>query len=324
MTTFRKNLPQLSGELFLHDGGFETDLIFNHGIDIPEFAAHTLLPNPDTRVKVVTYFQQFLELAAKNDVGFILDAPTWKAHNHWKSDLGCTEKDLELANHDAVKLVQELRDGTDSKRPIVLNGITGPCGDAYAPENLITVDDAQKYHSTQIGWLADTQADMVSALTFTQSTEAAGYAKAAAEIDIPCVISFTVETDGNLPTGQTLKDAVRFVDEVSNGYPAYFMINCAHPDHFITVLEDAEWSRRICGLRCNASRQSHDELDACEVLDDGNPQELGRQYKDLLTLMPWLNVFGGCCGSDIRHVREIAKAVIGHPDRSSIKKDICA
>ena len=310
MTQYRSGLPQLSGGIFLNDAGLETDLIFNHGIEIPEFAAHTLLPNPITREKLTAYFHEFIDLAASRNIGLILDAPTWKAHGHWKKDLNTTLEDLKQANYDAVSLIQALKDNASPNMQIVLNGITGPCGDAYAPEDLTSVEDSTKYHSTQIGWLAETSVDMVTALTFTQSKEAAGYAIAAAKFDMPCVISFTVETDGKLPTSQSLKDAIEFVDEASNGYPSYYMINCAHPDHFSHVLNDSSWTRRVKGLRCNASRQSHAELDTCEVLDDGDPVELGIQYRELLNKMPWLNVFGGCCGSDIRHVREIAGAVV--------------
>ena len=309
MAQFHGNLPQLSGDIFLTDAGLETDFIFNKGIDIQEFAAHTLLPKAETRVELKKYFTEYIDLAAKHKVGIILDAPTWKAHDHWKDDLGYSSKDLEQANHDAVNFVQELKEEAGTEFPIVLNGITGPRGDAYSPEDIISVEESQKYHAIQIAWLAEAKADMVSAMTFTQSTEAAGYAKAAAYIGIPCVISFTVETDGQLPSGQSLRDAIQFVDTASDAYPSYFMLNCAHPDHFAHLFDGSDWSRRIRGLRCNASRQSHAELDSCETLDDGNPAELGHQYGELVLKMPWINVFGGCCGSDIRHVREIVTAV---------------
>lgn len=310
MSRYRNDLPQLSGDYFLVDAGMETDLIFNHGINIPEFASHTLLPNDLTRKKMQTYFKEFLELANIFEVGFIMDAPTWKAHSHWKNDLQCTDEDLIKANKDAVRMISELRESAKNSKPVVLNGITGPCGDAYMPESIISVEQAEKYHHGQLSWLADTDVDMVSALTFTQSTEAAGYARAAAALGLPSVISFTVETDGQLPSGQSIKDAIQFVDDNSAEAPAYFMINCAHPDHFSDELENADWSKRIKGLRCNASRLSHAELDACEELDDGDPRELGIQYKQLVEKLPWINVFGGCCGSDLRHVREIAQAIV--------------
>ncbi len=310
MAIFRNELPQLSGNFFLTDAGLETDLIFNHGIEIREFAAHTLLPESKGRDALANYFRGFLSLAREEDAGFILDSQTWKAHMHWAKDLGASEDDLHKANHEAIAFISELRNEfSENAKPIVLNGLIGPRGDAYAPEEEIAAHEAEEYHSKQIEWLAKTEVDMVTALTFTQSDEAIGIVRAAQAADLPVVVSFTVETDGNLPTGQPLRDAIAAVDEATESGAAYFMVNCAHPDHFTHVLEDGDWSRRIRGIRCNASRKSHAELDQSETLDDGNPVELGSQYKAIRAKMPWLNVFGGCCGSDLRHVTQIAKAL---------------
>lgn len=309
MTRYRNHLPQLGGDLFLTDAGLETDLIFNHGIEIPELAAHTLLPDPDGRKAVADYLRGFLALARDYRTGFILDTQTWKAHPHWADDLASTEAQLRQANRDSVEFVAGLREEfAGNHGPIVLNGVVGPRGDAYAPDEQIGVADAERYHLTQLEWLAETEVDMVTALTFTQSGEAAGFARAATTAGLPCVISFTLETDGRLPTGQPLSQAISFVDDQSSRAPAYYMINCAHPDHFADVLEDEAWARRIRGIRCNASRCSHAELDACETLDDGDPHELAILNMAILATMPWINVLGGCCGSDLRHVTEIVNA----------------
>jgi homocysteine S-methyltransferase len=306
MPKYRESLPQLSGDLFLTDAGLGTDLIFNHGIEIREFAAHTLLPETEGRAAVAEYFRGFLALAEKHGTGFVLDSLTWKAHVHWADDLGESETELEAANRDAIAFIAALRDEFGENRgPIVLNGVIGPCGDAYAPEAAVAVDQAEAYHAQQIGWLAQTEVDMVTALTFTQSDEAAGFARAARTAGLPSVVSFTVETDGRLPTGQPLAEAIEAVDEATQRAPAYFMVNCAHPVHFADVLGEADWARRIGGLRCNASRKSHAELDESKTLDDGNPVELAALYKEIRDMMPWLNVFGACCGADLRHVTEI-------------------
>lgn len=310
MTRYRNELPQLSGDLFLTDAGIETDLIFNKGIDIPEFAAHTLLSTTKGRNAVADYLRGYLDLARDTDAGFVLESQTWKAHMHWAQDLGASESDLQAANRDAIAFLVGLRDEyADNRQPIVLDAIIGPRGDAYAPDSEIAVDEAERYHAKQIGWLAETDVDMVTALTFTQSSEAVGFVRAARAAGLPSVVSFTVETDGRLPSGETLRGAIETVDRQTEGAAAYFMVNCAHPDHFSDVLGDEPWAHRIRGIRCNASRMSHEELDNSEVLDDGNPKELGAQYRELKQRMPWLNVFGGCCGSDLRHVTEIAKAV---------------
>jgi len=232
MPAYRNALPQLSGDLFLADAGAETDLIFNKGIDIPEFALHTLLPDPRTRNAVADYFRGFLSLARDMGTGYILDSATWKAHMHWADALGASEAELRAANHDALAIAAALRDEfSGNAKPIVLNGIAGPRSYGYAPDVEISPDEGQDYHARQIGWLAETQADMVSGLTFPQSGEAVGFVRAAQAAGMPSMISFVVETDGRLSTGEPLADAVRRVDDETAGAAAYFMVNCAHPDH---------------------------------------------------------------------------------------------
>ena len=310
MPRHRSSLPQLSGDIFLADAGVETDLIFNHGIEIREFAAHTLLPTPDGRAALTRYFEGFLDLAKHQNTGFILDTVTWKAHRHWAKALDASEDELKAANEENVRFIADLRARyLDNTKPIVLNAVMGPCGDAYRPEAVIEMNDAEAYFSQQLQWLAETEDDMVTALTFNQSGEAAGLSMAAKKVGLPVVVSFTVETNGALPTGQSLADAITEVDAATDHYPSYYMINCAHPDHFGGSLHDAQWARRIRGLRANASRKSHAELDASTELDAGNAHELAQQYRALADRMPWLNVFGGCCGSDLRHVAEIARAL---------------
>lgn len=312
MARYRSNLPQLSGELFLTDAGLETDLIFNHGIEIREFAAHTLLADPKGQAALADYLGGFLALAGEIGAGLILDSQTWKAHRHWSADLNQTPAELRSINHQAIAFIAELRALAANRHPVVLNAVIGPRGDAYQPDRQIAADEAHAYFSEQLGWLAETEIDMVTALTFNQATEATGFVTAAHELGLPAVVSFTVETDGHLPDGWSLAEAIMQVDAGSGGAAAYFMVNCAHPDHFGGVLdEQAAWTRRIRGLRANASRRSHAELDEAPELDAGDLHELADQYRALAERLPWLNVFGGCCGSDLRHVAEIARRLPG-------------
>ncbi len=201
-------------------------------------------------------------------------------------------------------MMREIRDAqAASKTPLVISGCIGPRGDGYDPGARMRADDAQDYHAWQIGVLKDAGADLVSAFTMTNIGEAVGVACAAKAVGIPCVISFTLETDGRLPTGESLGYAIETVDRATSRAPAYYMINCAHPDHFREVLDqDAGWVQRLRGIRANASRKSHAELDNSTELDAGHPQELGEQYAELLLRFPQINVLGGCCGTDHRHV----------------------
>jgi len=307
MTVHRARLPQIRGGRFLTDAGLETDLIFNHGCAMREFAAHTLLESSAGRYALARYFRDFLALADWHDAGFILDSPTWRANRHWAEALATPADEFENINRKAVGFAADLRDEFVSNHgPIVLNGVIGPCGDAYAPGALLSPDEAERLHAEQVGWLSRTDVDMVTALTFTQSAEAIGLVRAANKVGLPVVVSFTVETDGTLPTGQPIGDAIIEVDAATGNGAAYFMVNCAHPDHFRHALRGGDWIRRIRGFRCNASRCSHAELDNAETLDTGDPVELAQLYRALVDEMPWVNVLGGCCGSDLRHVAAIA------------------
>jgi S-methylmethionine-dependent homocysteine/selenocysteine methylase len=306
---YRDHLPQLDGDIFLTDAGLETELIFHDGIDLPSFAAFDLLRTDKGTARLRRYYDGFAQLAAERGLGLVLESPTWRASPRWASEIGYDADALDRANRDAIALMQEVRDAHPGGAPIVISGCLGPQDDAYSPETKLTADEAREYHSTQIATFADTAADMVNAMTLTYVEEAIGITRAAQAAGLPSSISFTVETDGRLPSGQPLGDAIRQVDaETANG-PAYFMINCAHPTHFEAVLDaDEDWVQRVLALRANASTMSHAELDETAELDEGDPADLGARYAALQTKLPRLAVLGGCCGSDIRHVTAIRDA----------------
>ena len=308
--SIRKDMPQTTDQMFLTDAGFETWLLFHKGFDMPYFAAFPLLRKPEGRAAMKEYFAPFMELARQNGAGFILDTNTWRAHSDWGRLLGYSPDDLAKINREAVEFAKEIRSEFGAGMNVLINGVIGPRGDGYNPATIMSSAEAKEYHRHQVGTFAQSGADMVSALTMTNTPEAIGLANACADVDLPCVVSFTLETDGRMPTGQTLGDAIADTDAAAVRKPAYYMVNCAHPDHFRDVLaEGGDWIQRIHGLRANASRMSHAELDECEELDDGNPPELGRLYAEMRTLLPKLNVFGGCCGTDHRHVAHICQAL---------------
>lgn len=309
MPKYRNALPQLNGRPMLTDGGLETVLVFIQGIDLPYFAAFDLLRTSEGAEIIKEYYAPYARLALENGAGFVLASPTWRASKDWGDKLGYSAKALDQTNRDAIGLLAEIRGRFETPaHPFVLSGDMGPRGDGYDPSVKMTAEEAETYHAAQIGTFADTEADMVTVLTLNYVEEAIGIARAAAAADMPAAISFTVETDGRLPTGQPLGEAIEQVDAETGGSAAYFMINCAHPTHFEqTVAADEPWKRRVRGLRANASRLSHQELDNSVELDSGDPAELGRQYKALRGHLPNLAVFGGCCGTDHRHVGEIAR-----------------
>jgi homocysteine S-methyltransferase len=308
------HLPHQTDRLFITDGGLETTLIFHEGIELPAFAAFTLLKDAAGRASLERYYRRYLELAVRHRTGFILESPTWRASPDWAAKLGYSPADLVEANRDALALMHALREEFESPgTPVVVSGGVGPRGDGYRPGQLMTAHEAAAYHGPQIRTYFDSGADIISAITMNYIEEAIGVCDAAAALGIPSVISFTTETDGRLPTGHTLGQAIRAVDSAAAVRPAYYMINCAHPTHFRDALPQGEpWLARIRGLRANASHRSHAELDESTELDAGNPQELGAQYRDLRQLLPNLHILGGCCGTDHRHLESICEHFQDH------------
>jgi homocysteine S-methyltransferase len=307
---YRERLPQLDGGLFLTDGGLETTLVFHEGWDLPCFAAFVLLDSERGRKALRDYFDRYVPMAIAAGEGFILESPTWRANPDWAEKAGYGRDALARLNRAAIDLMHEVRERYETAAsPMVVSGAIGPRGDGYDPGALMSPDEAADYHGFQIGLFRDAGADLVSAFTMTNIGEAQGVALAAKAADMPCVISFTVETDGRLPTGDTLAEAIESVDAASGEGPAYYMINCAHPTHFHHVLDaGGAWTKRIRGLRANSSCLSHAELDNAPELDIGNPLELAGQYADLVRRFPHINVLGGCCGTDHRHVDCISTA----------------
>lgn len=312
MPKYRDALPQLTDRVFITDGGMETTLVFHDGIDLPYFAAFDQLKSVDGTNRIRDYYRKYAAIATTNKVGFVLESVTWRASSDWGKLMGYSDTALDVINHQSIELLEELRNELETENsPMVISGCIGPRGDSYNPEGYMTVDDAQAYHSVQIKTLSETEADMVTAMTMTYAEEVIGIVRAAHTQGMPVVISFTVETDGRLPSGQALKEAIEQVDAETGSAPAYYMINCAHPEHFESALRgDEHWLQRIRGIRANASNKSHAELDECEQLDEGNPHELGRAYRAFSKNLKRLNVFGGCCGTDHRHVEAICHSVI--------------
>lgn len=299
--------------MFLTDGGIETSLIYKHGFELPYFAAFTLLRSDEGRAALRDYYLPYLRLAKEFKTGFILESPTWRASPAWIEKLGFNASAVAAINRDAIDLMVELYEESAEDIPqLLISGCVGPRGDGYRPGFQMPSDKAEKYHRAQIETFAETPVDLVTAITMNYSDEAIGITRVANTVGLPVVISFTVETNGKLPSGESLQAAIETVDANVNEAPIYYMINCAHPTHFLNELKQgvgSPWVERIKGLRANASHKTHAELDVATELDDGNPKQLGDEYRQLVTMCSHVNVLGGCCGTDERHIAEIAAQV---------------
>jgi S-methylmethionine-dependent homocysteine/selenocysteine methylase len=286
---------------YVTDGGLETDLIFNYGVDLPEFAAYPLVWTDEGRSLLRQYYEGYADVAGAVGAGLRLETPTWRANPDWAALLGHDVRTVSDANRTAVELLQALAHGWRDRVPeIVVTGMVGPRGDGYAVGDAVDPDEAADYHAPQVRAFAEAGAQAVCALTLTDPGEAVGVVRVADSVGLPVGIGFTVETDGRLPDGTTLGSAIEQVDAVAP--PAYFLVNCAHPQHVLPGLDDAPWVERVHGLRSNASTASHAELDEAEELDDGDLTVFVPSHRALEARLPSLEIVGGCCGTDARHV----------------------
>ena len=286
---------------YVSDGGLETDLIFHHGVDLPEFASFPLVEDEAGRDLLRRYYDGYADVARRAGAGLTLESPTWRANPDWGARVGYDADGLDRANTGAVRFLQALRDTyAASVSDVRIIGAIGPRGDGYVAGEQADPDEAADYHSGQVAALARAGADLVAAYTLTGPEEGMGIVRAARAAGVPVLIGFTVETDGRLPDGTPLCDAVARVDEADA--PDGFVVNCAHPTHIAPGLSAGDWRSRIVQVNPNASTQTHEELDAAEELDTGDLGLLRTSYDALRPSLPSLRVVGGCCGTDASHV----------------------
>ena len=309
MAIYRSQSLFDSGKKFLTDGGLETYMVFDKQQELPCFAAISLMDSEIGQKLLRDYCRKYLDIARNKGVGFILGTPTWRAHPAWASKLNYSEQKLRNLVEESVVMMEELRKEFETESsPIVISTDLGPRGDGYVPSNLMTIAEAESHHAKLIEWIAPTAVDLVTGLTLNYVEEAIGLARASQQFDMPVVISFTVETNGKLPTGDTIAEAISRIDTETKAYPQHYMINCAHPTHFqSSITELGELAGRIRGIRANASKCSHAELDEADELDNGNPIDLSQDYKQLISSLDKLIVLGGCCGTDHRHIAAISE-----------------
>ncbi len=298
----------MDGSVFLTDGGIETDLIFHKGADLPEFASFVLHEDASGEAMLRDYFGDYFRIAADSGLGLVLETATWRASSDWGMKLGYDEARLRSVNQRAAEFMLALQAG-EADTTVVVSGCVGPRGDAYSDLGPASADEALAYHRPQVEVLAGSGVDLLTALTLTNVAEAIGFVRAASEHSMQAVVALTVETDGRLPSGMSLAQAIETIDAETDAAAAYFMINCAHPDHFTSLLADpAAGLQRVRGIRANASRLSHAELDDSTELDDGDPTEFGVLLAALHSANAQISILGGCCGTDARHIAAIAAA----------------
>ncbi len=306
----RHAMPALANRLLVTDGGLETTLIFHDGLDLAHFAAFPLLDKAEGQAALRRYYDSYCAAAERSGAGCILDTPTFRASPAWAEKVGYGVPELHRVIADGVAMLGEVRAAWETAdRPIVINGAIGPRGDGYSAAETMDPDTAEAFHAPQVRVYAEAGADLVMAQTMTHAGEAIGIARAAAKAGIPAIVSFTVETDGRLPDGTALREAILTADAATGASPLHYLVNCAHPSHIAPALADGgAWISRLGGVRANPSPKSHAELNESTTLEAGDPDELAALLAAMRGRHRHFHILGGCCGSDHRHAEKIGLA----------------
>lgn len=297
------------GVLYLTEGGQETELMYKHGHDLPEFALYPMLDDPAAVSDLTDMYRRYLTVAAEHGFVPLMGGLDYRASPDWGAKLGYSLPQLAEFQLRSLDFLCSVAEPFRADLPEVLvAGVVGPRGDAYGHEHTMDADEAEDYHGVQLATLRQAEVDLVSGLTFADVPEAVGLARAAASAGLPLSVSFMVDRTGRLTTGSTLKDAVEAVDEQAGASrPDFYGINCSHPSELEAALVPGPWLERLRMLRPNASPADKQEL--CEIghLESGDPAELGDQLAALGERLPQVDVWGGCCGTWDDHLRALAQ-----------------
>ena len=303
--------PRLEGKFYLTEGGTETEILYKWGYELPEFAMFPLLDNPEADECIRGIYRRYFDVAEANNTGLLIMGHDYRASPDWAKKLGYSLEGLAEMQHRTIGFLTDMRAEYDGRvSDVYVSGCIGPRGDAYGTGGDISEAEAEDYHSVQLSTLKETHADMAIGVTFNNIPETIGLIRAAKTIGVPLGVSLTLTPEARLRSGPTLKEAVETIDEKTDGAAAWFGTNCSHPVEFEPAISDAgPWTGRLRYIRPNASKMEKMVLCKLGYLEDGDPVELGKQMGDVARRFPKADILGGCCGTDERHLGEIAKNV---------------
>lgn len=304
-----------SGATFLTDGGIETRLIYEFGIDLPDFASFLALFDDRGRAALREIYRGYLAVAAEFRMPMLVGAPTWRAHPECLRRFGFAKADdLRRVNAEAVAFLQDLRRETRTETLVHIAGVIGPRRDGYRAEDAPALDEARAYHEAQAQALAGLGVDLLYAPTFPSRDELAGVAQAMARTGLAYALAPVIDPKGRLLDGHSFAEAVRLVDESTDPKPLYFLAGCVHPSTFLAAAAEGgdrtmpRMPGRLAGIKANASPLPPEELDRLGHLDADAPAVLAQEILAARRRYG-LRILGGCCGTNDRHIRALAEAV---------------
>jgi homocysteine S-methyltransferase len=302
--------PQSDDLIYLTEGGFETELMYLHGFELPCFAAFHLLDSTKGYQAVRDLYARVCDVAAAESTGLLLGWLNYRASPDWGAKLGLSPEALRAATLRSIAMLADLRKSYAGQVPhFAISDAIGPRGDAYGTGGAITEAEAEDYHSVQLETLKHSDVDVIWAATQNNVPEVIGMARAARALGLEIAVAWSLNAESRLSSGPTLAEAITRTDAAVPGVVAWHSLTCSHPLEFTPALTPGPWTDRLRCIRPNAAAM--DKIALCKLghLEDGDPVELGRQMGDVARRYPAMDIWGGCCGTDHRHLSEIVRNV---------------
>jgi S-methylmethionine-dependent homocysteine/selenocysteine methylase len=250
-------------QFFLAGATLESVLVKDYNIDLTHNAAFELLYTHEGRMLMKQYHELYLQLAERYQLTYILETPTWRANRDWIYRLGYDYKDAAAVNQLAVQFIRETQLGKNCD--VIISGSVGPRHDDFDSTYAMTSDESELYHSEQIRAFALQDVDIITARAFNDSNEAIGVVKACSALGIPVVISFKINHDGNLASGESLGKAISRVDQETRLYPTYYTLYCDNLETVERLIRrerlihrSGYWNARLHGIQITAKTSASD------------------------------------------------------------------
>lgn len=294
----------------LTDGAIGVRLMKEYNIAPDEHIAIAgALYNPDQATALKTLYRQYIDVAAAHSLPIMIGTPTRRSN---PERIAASKHHHRKVIRDSVLFLKDIRakHGSDHS-PILIYGLMGCKGDAYRPVQILSIQDAFLFHAAQAHEFKDAGADCLFAGIMPALTEAVGMAQAMASTQLPYIISFMIRDNGMLLDGTPISEAIRVIDGSTCQKPLCYMANCVHPSILYRALASPKNSNtheitRFAGIQANASPLTPEELDGSDEIAADAPEALAHSMSKLLEY-PQMKIFGGCCGTDQRHMDATAK-----------------
>lgn len=301
---FRECIEQKN--MILMEGALGERLKREYGLTLDEYVAMAnLIYDEKGAIALTNLWNEYIDIARKYQLPFMATTPTRRANQERIKEAGCSENII----RDNVKFLRNIQ--RNSGIEMYVGGLMGCKGDAYTEEGALSERDAYVFHKWTAEQFEKAGADFLYAGIMPTLPEAAGMAKALESTDLPYIISFTIQEDGRLIDGTRITDAIRYIDEITSSKPICYMTNCVHPSIVYKALsqpfnENEIVRSRFWGIQANTSPLSYAELDGSADLKCSEPEEFATEMMKLSDVGNF-KIWGGCCGTDNRHMECVAR-----------------